>query len=461
MVSHPFARFWQTDLTRDGLLSHAGQDDLKNLRLACREFGHDVAPVLFRHIKVHFNTNTFSRHSRMVALEHIGHHVRTFTFEMPHSPATFLPPLIAPDTLEELSFIYEPHTINSRPVSASSTSSSSKYGSWDIEDLLIKHYPPIFHAATNIPAFIRAFAALPRLRKLHVSCYGQEEAQRYRRDAVDFALISLRVAVEQANPPNLKSLVLNPIHPGAAFALRPLTSHGSSPASTRVWRRIESLSIAMNGFAFDRHGPSDHLKILYTYLQAFSSVGHFAFEWLGRKGPSPLSLDTEPCTSRPSSLDTAKSCPTSGSVPAYKPLRFHRLHTMHLRNAVLDASQAASFVMSHRKVLHEFNFDHCDLRSGSWDEALAPLSRIAGNDDWKRDDPSRTEEVMDVPLVLSPVEEKSEVECIVTKLWEDDYMERNRGLRTLRHFGSKTKHVLPTQMKRLLNRARLGWHLMA
>ena len=113
--------------------------------------------------------------------------------------------------------------------------------------------------------------------------------------------------------------------------------------------------------------------------------------------------------------------------------------------------------MLHRKVLQEFDFDHCTLRTGTWDEALAPLSRITGNDEWKKDQSTPPEEYMDVPLVLSPVEEKCEVECIVTKLWEDEYLERNRGLRTLRLLGMKTRHALPLQVKRLLSRARLGW----
>lgn len=458
MNSDAFARFWRTDLTRDCFLSFAAPSDLKSLRLTCREVAPDVASALFRHLTIRFNANSFSRRSRMIALEGIGHHVKTLTFEMAHSQTTFLPPLIAPDTLEELTFIYEPHTVSSRPVSASSTSSGSKYGSWEIDDLLIKHYPPVFHAATNIPAFTRALTALPNLRRLELSCPGQEEAQRYRRDAVDFALISLRVAVEQANPAALDTLVLDPVHPGAAFSLRPQTSYGSSPASTRVWRRIKSLKIGMDSFAFGRHLPSDHLKILHTYLQSFPSVEQLSFEWLGNKGPCPLSLDAEPCTSRPSSLESANACPKSCALPACKPIRLRRLRQMHLRNATFDASQAAAFVMLHRKVLHEFDFDECALRSGTWNEALAPLSRITGSDDWKAQQRPLREEVMDVPLVLSPVEEKSEVECVLTKLWDDEHLLHNRRLRTLRKLGLRTKDMVPVHVKRLLRSARLGWH---
>jgi hypothetical protein len=457
MESPVFSKFWSTDLTRECLLSFVPQDDLKQLRLVCRSFANNVASELFRDLVVHFGTNTFSRRARLTALESIGHHVRTMTFDMPHTPSTFLPPLIAPDTLEELTFIYEPHTKVSRPSSAASASSasSSKYGSWDIDDLLIKHYPPIFHAATNIQAFARAVRALPYIRQLNISCPGQEPGQRYRRDAVDYALVSLRVAIEQVNPSRLERLALNPIHPGAIFSLRPQASYGSSPASTRIWKRIKCLEISMASFSFGRDSPADHLKALHTYLQSFNSLEHFAFTWIGDRGPCPLSLDAEPCTSRPSSLDVANACPKSCILPSCKPIRFRRLKTMRLRNAIFDASQAETFVVLHRKILHEFSFDECSLRSGTWEEVLSPLSHVHGR---YKERPRVQEEVMDVPLLLSPVDTNVEAECVQSKLWEDISVQ-NTGMQTLRSIGSRTKALVPGHVKRLLRAARLAWRV--
>ena len=453
MSSIAFLRFWQNDLIRHTFLSHSSQEDLKALRLVCYEFADDVAPTLFSSINLHFTANSFSRQARLFALERIGHHVKTFIFSMPHSTETFLPPLIAPDTLEEINFSYEPKLFNSRPSSSSSSSSGSKYGSWEMSDLLIKHYPPLFHAATNVPTFARALAAMPKLRELHISCPEQGSGQRYRRNVVDYALISLRIAVEQANPSDLQTLALDKVHPAAALYLRPQLSYGASPASTRVWRRIKKLDIAMDSFAYGRDIPSDHLKALHTYLQSFCSLEHLRFRWLGDKGPCPLSLDAEPCTSRPVSLDCAKACPKSCALPSCKPIKFRHLQKMQLENATLDAGQAAAFITLHRKVLHEFQFDECHLRSGTWDDALAPLSRIAGNDRWKQ----QPEEVMDVTLVLSPVDTRASVECVRSKLWDDPTL-RRKGYEALKKMSLRTKEMMPGHVKRLFRGSRIGWH---
>lgn len=56
---------------------------------------------------------------------------------------------------------------------------------------------------------------------------------------------------------------------------------------------------------------------------------------------------------------------------------------MHVENASLDATQIASFITSHRKTISDFNFEKCDLRSGDWDDALAPLTRICGSERWR------------------------------------------------------------------------------
>jgi hypothetical protein len=57
------------------------------------------------------------------------------------------------------------------------------------------------------------------------------------------------------------------------------------------------------------------------------------------------------------------------------------------------------FIMSQYKVLHEFQLEKVHLRSGSWDDALS-LTLIRGNEDWR----NKQQDVMDVPLILSPVD---------------------------------------------------------
>lgn len=66
----------------------------------------------------------------------------------------------------------------------------------------------------------------------------------------------------------------------------------------------------------------------------------------------------------------------------------------------MDSSQISDFISKHRRSLREFNFEDVKLREGDWDAALEPLTQIAGSDRWKREQ----EEVMDVPIMLSPVD---------------------------------------------------------
>jgi hypothetical protein len=150
----------------------------------------------------------------MEALARLGHHVIHLTFSMPHTELTFLPPFLNPVTGQEVSFLYTPHT------SLASKTDRPKYGTHELGNYLTQQYPPIFHAATNVPAFIRALACMPNIRHLSVSCPGQEPCQRYRRLAVDYALISLRIAIERAGLTQLEKLSLA-VHPAALLYLHP------------------------------------------------------------------------------------------------------------------------------------------------------------------------------------------------------------------------------------------------
>jgi hypothetical protein len=124
---------------------------------------------------------------------------------------------------------------------------------------------------------------------------------------------------------------------------------------------------------------------------------------------------------------------------------------MRIRNATFDASQASGFIMSHRKVLREFQFDKCHLRSGTWDDALAPLTKISGSEAWKK-----PEEVMDIPIMLNQVTGRSKMECVQGPMW-DDVCRNNRGMQVLRRFGLRTKEFVPEHVKRLLRTARAPW----
>lgn len=411
-----FLQLWLTEKTRNVFLSSIAKEDLVSFRLACHDFSVRAAPHLFKEIDITFRTSVFTKPARMAALDRIGKHVRKLTFIMPHSSETFLPPLIDAITGEEQTFIYKP-IVSPNVFKPAAQHSSPIYGSWEMTDLLVKQYSPLFHAAANVSSFIRAFSAVPNLKHLKISCPGQEPSQRYRRDIVDYALISLRIAVERNNLVLLDNLSLC-VHPGAVLYLNPIIGLGALPNSVKRWRQIRTLSILMD------YVPStqpDHLKLLHNYLGIFTHSLHaLRFRWIGPQGPCPLS-PLAPIT------PPALACPRTSHLTS-RPVRFVRLQDMEAENVVTDASQIAAFITAHRRSLREFRFERTRLSSGSWDDALAPLTRISGNDRWKE----RSEEVMDVPLLLSTVGmEASQVK----RVWADEEQAQARRKKAKRPAG--------------------------
>ncbi|KAI9887309.1 MAG: hypothetical protein M1823_000903 [Watsoniomyces obsoletus] len=376
-----FLRFWWTDTTRETFLSHLPTDDLSSFRRACHDFSVRAAPVLFDHLTITFRASTFTRPARMAALERIGHHVRTLTFRMPHTAETFLPPLLDPVTGAERQFVYQPQTGGGSGGGSGTSPTSTarpalpgpKYGSWEMTDILTKQYGPLFHAATNVPAFIRAFTAMPGIEHIEISCPNQEPSQRYRRSVVDYALISLRMAVERAPLTSLSELSLRPMHAGGLLYLQSHMGFGASPKGKRRWAQIRRLTIQLDSWAFDGPGvATDHLKLLHQYLLSFSAgLEHLSFRWRGKKGPCPYTLDTEPVL------------PPRSSTARLRRMRCPRLQHADLSNAYPDASQLSRFIKRHRHSLLECDFDEVELRSGDWDEALAVLTRISGSDRWR------------------------------------------------------------------------------
>ncbi|MCJ1272993.1 hypothetical protein MMC21_000782 [Puttea exsequens] len=349
---------------------------------------------------------------------------------MPHGPETFLPPLLDPETGEEAAFLYEPYLQSARD--PNTRLSIPTYGSWEITDLLVKQYPPLFHAAANVPSFMRAMATMPNLEHLKVSCPGQEPSQRYRRSIVDYALISLRIAVEKSKLLALECLSLLSVHPSAVFYLNPLTGFGATPASMRRWKQIQKFDCEMDSIALGY--PIDHLKHLHAYLQNFASTAReFRFRWLGTKGPCPLSLGAEACLEASS---PKQACPKTCHL-ALRPLQFTRLRVMEVENTILSASQIAAFITANRHTLRDFNFENTHLRSGTWDEALAPLTRISGSEKWKQ----KSEEVMDVPIMLSPIDMEQES---LNRVWDEHVRSRReKSLQgALHRAGAKGRELL-------------------
>jgi hypothetical protein len=212
-------------------------------------------------------------------------------------------------------------------------------------------------------------------------------------------------------------------------------SIGSTPSSTKIWRRIRTLNIEMAAWPCNPDVASDHLKVLHNYIQSLPALSTLDFCWLGdTKGPSPLALDIEPCITHPILPKLDKCLPTKARSPpsmkhSLRPLRLKKLRSTRIRNAALDAAQAGDFPMRHRRHLREFDYSDCTLRSGTWDEALEPLVNRCRGSRRKLHVPAKTEEVMDVPIMFSGSEEDiggtsngsrgDESECVREHLWED------------------------------------------
>ncbi|KAL8907796.1 MAG: hypothetical protein Q9207_001199 [Kuettlingeria erythrocarpa] len=444
-----FLRLWLTDRARDTLLASLPKEDLSAFRLVCHDFSVRAAPLLFENININFRASTFAKPARMAALDHIGRHVQTLSFSMAHTPETFLPPLLDATTGEEVTFIYEPYTQTTRD--SASRLSNPTYGSWEMTDMLVKQYSPLFHAAANVPSFIRAFSSLRNLKHLKISCPGQEAIQRFRRSIVDYALISIRVAVERSNLLLLDTLSLLSIHPGAVLYLTPTMGFGALPNSAKRWKRITNLTICMDSIPFSPYPPLDHLKLVHSYLQLFaSSLTDFVFRWQGVKGLSPLSLDKEVCLQKNS---PEMACPRRCHL-ALRPLRFEKLRSMEVENIVVDASQISSFITAHRHTIREFNFEDTHLRNGDWDQALTPLTRISGSEKWKE----KAEEVMDVPLLLSPIGLEGRVgnEALL-----DYFNYKPKAFRpsigAWQKAGAKSRELFPEHMKRFLRTSIFNW----
>lgn len=392
MASEPIlARAWRKKAVSDLLVFHVTKSDIMSCRLVCPSLAIQLAPLVFADITITFRSRALSRPSRVAALGRIGNHIEAVTFKISHTAETFLPPVLDMVAGMEQTFAYMPQGHRT-------SSKITKYGTREMTKLLIQQYPPLFHASTDVPSFVQVVSLMRNLRHLRINCEGQPPSHRYRRSVVDYALISLRIAVERAPLQFLEHLSLLSVHPGVAFYLRPDLGFGASPASRKRWSQIRSLTIHMESFHHHPGLPTDHFKLLHAYLQGFPELRRLVFHWKGERGLSPLSLATETCLQN--KAKAALSQHHHGQQRLYlSPLRFRHLEKIELANAITDASQIAFFVYSHRHSLREFKFQNTTLRNGTWDDAFAPLTQRRGP---KSCQGAFEKESVDVPIILTP-----------------------------------------------------------
>ncbi|TQV93967.1 hypothetical protein IF1G_07699 [Cordyceps javanica] len=371
-----FLALLRSDHIKDRLLPLLSTSDLCAVRQSSSACCNLLTKRLFTRVHITFTANTFTKPCRVAALGRIGHHVEHLTFYLPHSDATFLPPLIHPETGREISFLYTPHT------SMGSALTRPKYASTELGDILTQQYPPLFHAATNVPSFIHALSRLAGIRHLTVRCPGQNPAERYRRDIVDYALISLRIAVERAPLTTLHKLSLSSLHPAALTYLRHVNGIGSVPSAGRRWQQIRKLHMSVESWDFGSASPGrDHLKIIDDYIRALAPrLEKLSFAWVGAKGPCPIALAADPLFAAPRASKKLFHEVTSPMSPlpvrpSRAPIHMPALRYLQIRNTAMNAPQLRHLISAHQATVKEYDFENVSLTgNGRWDEALAPVS---------------------------------------------------------------------------------------
>lgn len=416
-IPQAFYCLWQVDAIRERLFELLPKEDICAVRLANSACCNLVTKRLFLRTHLTFTASSLTKASRIEALSRIGHHIEHLTFYFPHSHATFLPPLIHPQTGQEICFLYNPHT------SVESGLTRPTYGSSELGEILTQQYPPLFHAATHVPSFINALKHMTNMRHLTIKTPGQNPSERYRRDIVDYALISLRISLERAPLTKLSKLTLSGVHPSAFNYLRHSPGFGALPSASVRWRQIRKLYISVESWDF--YGPSpglDHLMIIDDYIRTFApQLVKFSFTWLGRRGPCPLALSGDPLFAPPRNskkLFNEVTSPMSPlpARPFRRPLVMPRLRHMSVRNTTMSADQLRGLVASHRHTVREFDFENVALiNGGTWEEALAPLTEGESSDAWSPHSPGNSD--------YRPTTSRSNTSgSVVTSSVDDEYL---------------------------------------
>ncbi len=343
-----------------------------------------------------------------------------------------------PESGAELSFTYTPQI-------EAPSKRVPKYGDLGTTEILTRQWPALFHAATNVTAFIRAFSSFVNLSHLTISCPGYDPAQMYRRSIVDYALISLRIAIERNNLNALENLKLSPIHPGGLLYLLPRPGYGATPRSARRWSRIRHLALHVDALPKAYlDGETDYFKVLQTYLRNFqSNLLTLRFRWNGEKGRIPIHKSVtfaSPTTAESPNTHQPRLDATVANIEGrQKPsLYFPKLERAEFENVKAKAKDISNFAESHKRTIVELDLEDVELVDGTWHDALAPLTKL----DKAR---AAAQETAEIPIMLSPTHYPAPMQRV-----EVAHQENNgrKSLRLSRWLSSKGKVRTPARKVR-------------
>ena len=223
--------------------------------------------------------------------------------------------------------------------------------------LLVKQYPPKFHASTDVTSVIKAFASVPSILHLKISCLSKEATEIDQHSTVDYALISLRIAIERAPLEHLNCLSYLPIHAKGLLCMQPLFDRHAPSGVTKRWAQIRKMKISMQAVDGSLAAWTEKLSILHTYLHGFGgTLTRFQLKWWGSERPLFISLDTELDYVHELEKPAKDACKRRSKV-----LQFPLPPDMKLQNTVMYATQISASICPHARTLEE-----CKSESREW-----------------------------------------------------------------------------------------------
>ncbi|KAI5797398.1 hypothetical protein DFH27DRAFT_612102 [Peziza echinospora] len=346
---------------RKKVFSHLFSRDFRTLRLVSPKLRKLSNKATFSSIVIRFHVSTFNKH-RLAILEGIGHHVRELNFIFSHTERTHMYPVLDPNTRKQISVTFDPSTNRE-------TNKGSVFGDRQLDDLALQNYGIIIFAAIDHAAFTQAIKSMKKLVSIRISCPGYPMGQPGQRSIVDYALWSLRIALERARPEGLRKLILSPVHLSGIQYLLPGTFPAEeSVESKEVWNSISSLTMDLSSWRQLATSGDDlvyatNLGFLHQFLEHSKNIKQFEFSWMGGgKSVCPLTLDTLLYTE------------ASGiSAPSHRPLTFPRLASVKIRNIAVESRLLKAFLERHREHVREWDLLDMTFTDGNVMDALGPV----------------------------------------------------------------------------------------
>ena len=280
-----------------------------------------------------------------------------------------MPSMLDPDSRKLRSLIYEPFSRQGEKRDRRNT-----FGSKSVDTLALHNYGIMLMAAMDASQFTRALACMENLTSLIVSCPGTPMGEPGRRCVVDYALWSLRTAVERARLLTLRVVILDPVHlTGLQYLLPGTLAVGNVINSRQIWSQVKTLSMTISAWKELANGPptlyKTNLKFLHQFLEHFTNIEELAFCWTREaRSICPLTLDLLPY--RNPRLATK---PARDSSVVNGRLTFPRLSRLRLENIGVDACDLRSFLSRHLAHFREWFLDDVSFINGTLEEALRPV----------------------------------------------------------------------------------------